>query len=326
MIAVSRSRRLNQVGPIALVGLVVLACTARVARADTLLVLPTSGENVSTPIVQEAHYHLVSWLTILARGRYQVVAPQGPAAAKPLEPARAIEMAVAAAAEMVVTLHIAHDPQTTMLILTGYPVRSSAPPVQILERLTAGPEFLPGMIHDMAFAFLSRSAPPFSDPGMPDDVTPKRPPRDIFVGLAMGSVTAFNTADRVTKWLPSGAIFVMRVMPTALADFRGEYASQGSAHVASLAAGFYWLPAGQGVYVGAAMKWSWLNLGGTGDRGFAAQPTAGYLYRLGKAALLRAEVGYVANLFAEVGPDRLIPGSGQAHYAHGPVTSLGVAF
>ncbi len=310
----------------ALAGLLTLVCAARLVHAAALLVLPASGENVSAVFVEQAHHHLVNALIQIGRGRFQVLAPDGHATAKPLEPARAIDKAAALGADVAVTLHIAHDPLTTLLVLTGYPIRAATAPVQILKRLTIGPQFLAASIQEMAGDFLAQSQPPFSDPMARHQATYGPPPRETFVGLGAGSATAFNTAGGGITTLPSIAIFVLKMMPSTFADFRGEYASGAGASVGSLGAGFAWLPAGRGVYLGFGAKWSNLTFGGRGANGIAAQPTVGFLHRSGTSPIFRAELGYVMNLFAELEHDRLIPGAGDGHFTHGPITNVGIAF
>lgn len=306
-----------------------------VARAESVAVLPASGSGVSTAIIQATRALLVRRLAEMSP-RLRVVDIDRPPTAEPPPDNVALAWGLSVRAESVLTMRVERQAPTTTLLVTGLEVATGQRMFELQQSTAAGPETLPPLVEMIVQTMVARARGAVAiTGGVAYAPPPPPPPKDeggFGLGMRGGALRPFGTAGDVPSVLGGAGIFLLRDGRWYLADLGLDFARNEEAHRTGFGVGLY-LPFatdGDSTYLGAALRWVDLHLGGQGAAGFSGMPALGYVWRRarpgerGRQIGIRLEAGYQFDFFSERSEDRLIPGSGLLHRAHGPQLMLGI--
>jgi hypothetical protein len=310
---------------------------ARAAGSHTVALFPPTGDNVAPAILQASRDLMKDHLQ--RTGVYTVVEP---AAAEPpaaeLTPAQAAQAAVTLGAEQALVVRITHIGSTARVRLTAYAAGSAQVVYWDSILVTGGPEEL-----DVAFQRLVHAmqiGKPVRDSAELETVTDKemqtlnRRTANKSFGVHLLTFLPFNTAGGSFTAVPGGGLFWLYDARAWMADVSFDIGGQsGRAFYSAALGGYYpFLREDFTPYVGGVVRWAYMDFGGAGAGGISFQPTAGILLGRLSSVQLRADVGYFVNSFGESqGVTYSATGvpttpSGDKHYSHGIVLTVGLGF
>ena len=345
--SVPRSRPARRSAAVALMALCVAISGRAGARTwPPLVVLPASGRDVSAPIIHRARALLVESLG--RPGRFRVVDYDRPPT--PLGPGTGVATSLAqlTGARVAVWMDLSRDSGRTVVEIWCWDALLQRAACHLRETTSAGPESLPDFTEWLALKLLrtldeSTSA---AGPGMNNDAvparadgfvagiaasaaTPRARPRVFTFGARAGLTTPVDSPARSMSPLGRFGVLMAADLGYLLTDVGLDYqAGAGSRRLWGIGLDLL-VPMGSGErlpYIGGG---AWLvdqQLGGRGAGGLQLRPTLGMLWGRHDVARLRVEAAYFVDLFEERELDRLFPGSGQAHVAHGLMISTGATF
>jgi hypothetical protein len=331
---------------VALVALCVVISAAAPARAETwppLVVLPASGRAVSAAIIRRARALLVDSLG--RRGRFRVVDYDRPPT--PLGPGTNVATGLAqlTGARVAVWMDLSRDTGRTVFEIWCWDAQLQRPACHLRETTAAGPESLPDFTEWLALKLLRTldESPSEAGPGAPTltgaggmvagiaagAATPPRRPRVFTFGVRAGVTTPVDSPARDISPLGRFGVLMSADLGYLLADVGLDYQAGAESRRLWGVGLDLMVPMGSGErlpYIGGG---AWLvdqRLGGRGASGLQLRPTLGMLWGRHDVARLRLDAAYFVDVFEERELDRLFPGSGQAHVAHGLMISTGATF
>lgn len=314
-----------------LLGLCVTPALA--AAAPTMALLPPAGDNVDPSILRASRELLKDHLQ---RSRaYNVIEIPGEPTRDDPTPAQAGKLAASAGAEKAVLFRIIHFGASSRARLTVFAAGSGEVLYWDSIVIAGGPEELDTVIQRLVYAM--RTGRPVRDAAEIDTVTEKetqtltRRQTNKSFGLHLFTLMAFNTPTHSFTAVPGGGLFWLYDARSWMADIAvdlGVRDDHGS-FAASIGGYYPFLREDFTPYIGAVVRWAYMNLGGKGASGIMLQPTVGVLLGRLSSTQLRGEVGYFFDTFGE--RERIEQPSGlykdgDAHYSHGLMLSIGLGF
>lgn len=299
----------------------------------SLVVLPASGRGVSSPIVERARALLVESLG--RPHRFRVTDLDRPPTSNQPGAQEAINIALMTRSRVAVALDISHDGGQTIFDVRCWDVYTNQSACHLHEATGGGPELLPDLTEWLALRLI-REVGTVPDPMARDEAiavaaaaSRPRAPRMVTFGARADLMVPIESPARSIAPLAGFTALTAIDAGYLLANF-GVAHESGSDSRRLWGVGFDLLmPLSSGerlTFVGAG---AWLvaqHLGGRGASGMQLRPTAGMLWGRHDIARVRIDIAYFVDLFEEREPDRLIPGSGQAHLSHGLMFSVGATF
>jgi hypothetical protein len=302
----------------------------------TIALLPPTGDNVAPTILQASRELLKDHL--LRTGAYNVVeapATQDQTNVEPT-PAQAAAVAQSLGAAEAVVVRLTHIGNTARVRLTVYAAGSAQIVYWDSIAVTGGPDELDTVFQRLAHAM--QTGKPIRESAEIDTVTDKemqslgrRQANKVF-GLHLLTFLPFNTAGGSFKALPGGGLFWLYDARAWMADVSLDLGGGNGQSLFSAAIGGYYplLREDFTPYFGGVVRWAYMDFGGNGASGLSFQPTAGILLGRLSSVQLRADVGYFINSFGEysttVSPQGLTTSTGNQHYSHGVVLTVGIGF
>jgi hypothetical protein len=318
-----------------------LLASAVHAAGFTIALLPPTGDNVAPQILSASRELFKDHL--MRTGAYNIVEPPpstepGAGMVEPT-PAQAAAAAVALGAAEAVAVRITHIGSAARVRLTVYAAGSG----QILYwdsiAVTGGPDELDTVFQRLAHAM--ETGKPVREAAEIDTVTDKelqhlgRRQANKTFGVHLLSLFPLNSAGPF-KPLPGGGLFWLYDARSWMADLAFDVGGgQGQSMWSAAIGGYYPLLREDFTpYLGALVRWAYMDLGGNGASGLSLQPTAGMLLGRLSSVQLRADVGWFFNTFGEYGTVTLIGPQGQTtttttstrHFASGVVLTVGIGF
>ncbi len=326
----SRSSARRLVAWLVPVAVALCAPSRAAAGRPSLVVLPASGRGVSAPIIERARRLFVESLG--RPTRFHVADYDRPPTADRPPAEAAVQIARLTGGDLAVALDLSHEGAETTFDVHCWDAISGESRCHLREKTAAGPELLPDFTEWLAMR-LTRELDALPETVAPSDgfLGPKahREPRTFTFGARAGVMVPIDSPARTSSPLGGFGVFMAADAGSVFVTLGLDHESGNDDHRswgvgleldAPLADGER-LP-----YLGAGAWFVAQHLGGQGASGLQLRPTLGVLWGRHDVAHLRTEVGYFVDLFEERAPDRLIPGSGQAHLSHGLMISVGAAF
>ena len=351
--------RLARLSFVIAVGVCVVAGSPRtavaqpMARAQTVAVLPPTGENIAPDLLRAAQDILRDHLQ--RTGVYSVVAaplpappapPPGaaptpppavaPAGSYELSPVEAARLGSMAGAELVISLRVTHFGSSARLRLTAYATGTAQVVYWDSILITGGPDELDVAIERLVHGMVTGK--PVRDSAELETVTGKetmalnRREANRSFGIRLTSFLPQNSADGQFVPITAGGLCWLYDARSWMADVSTDIGGgSDSRFVIDAAIGAYYplLREDFTPYIGGVMRWAYMTTGGEGAGGLILQPTAGLLLGRLSSVQLRGEVGYFFNTFAEQESQYQVTSAGTyavKHYSSGLVISLGIGF
>lgn len=305
-----------------------------------IALLPPSGDNVAVSILDSTREILKDHLQ--RTGAYTVLEP-AVAASRSSEASavQAVEQARAVGAEQAIVVRIIHVGSSARVRLTAYWAHSAQVAYWDSIVVTGGPDELDVALERLAHAM--HTGRPVRDSAELETVTAKegqslnRRNASRSFGVHIFTLLPFNAAGGSTNVMPAGGLYWLYDARSWMADIAFDIGGQGDRAYYGMAIGGYYPLSREDFtpYIGAMLRWAYMNLGGHGSSGIVVQPTAGVLLGRLSSTQLRAEVGYFVNTFAEtetsatvapVGQVAPTDQGGRAFVSHGFVLSVGIGF
>jgi len=308
--------------------------------ARPIALLPASGDNVAVSILDSTRELLKDHLQ--RTGAYTVLEPDGPATRAEPTAAQAVEQARAVGAEQAIVVRITHVGSSARVRLTAYWTHTGQVAYWDSIVVSGGPDELDVALERLAHAMYSGR--PVRDSAELETVTAKegqtlnRRNANRSFGVHIFTLLPFNAAGGSTNVVPAGGLYWLYDARSWMADIAFDIGGQGDRAYYGMAIGGYYPLSREDFtpYIGAMLRWAYMNLGGEGSSGIVVQPTAGVLLGRLSSTQLRAEVGYFVNSFAETESSTAVaPASQQvapagqgprAFVSHGFVLSVGIGF
>jgi hypothetical protein len=283
------------------------------ARAETAAVLPVSGKNVAPATLEAAQDVLIGHL--VATGRFQVVAVEGPVERD--EPTRdeAVDSARGARADLAVVVHVTRLGSSAQVRLTAYRTADGAAQTDALN--AASPDDL-----DRVLARLARGLATGRREATIDTVTeaetlaPFKRPSTHSLGLSLSVAVPFGAADP----LPGMALYWLYDARSFLADATLEFHAQNNHGDGGLRLGAY-VPTSDNdttPYLGGGARYgaSHYDASATAKSGMTLFAAVGALHgRLGSVQL-RGQAELFVDTFRQ----------GNGGYGHGLAFAFGIGF
>ena len=321
--------RTRHLAPLAAVSLALCAGTAH-AAAETVALLPTSGTNVASQVLEASRDILKDHLQ--RTGQYTVVTPNG--VPTPDEPTaiQASHDALAVGASQAVVLRITHIGSAARVRLTVYAAQTGQVIYWDSIPINGGPEELDPVLQRLVHAMVTGR--PVRESAEIDTVTDKemqnlnRRAANKSFGLHILTLMPFNTADGEFRPVPGLGLFWLYDARSWLADIALDFGHKDASSLYSVSLGGYYPLSREDFapYVGGAIRLSSLSLGGRGSGGVSFQPTVGFLLGRLSSVQIRGEVGYLINTFSEQAEANTLTPVGPARFSHGLVLSVGIGF
>jgi hypothetical protein len=280
------------------------------ARAETVLVLPASGEGVSSAIIASAR---ALFVTALARQepRLRVIDMDRPPTSATPPATVAIALGEQQGADAVISFDLRRVSPTTNLSVIALAVPAGEKLFASDERTTAGPEVLPAMVHTAVMKLVGtrRVAGPA-----------QQAQRVLFLGARAGARAPFQTAGDTAFALPGAGLSVIARAARVSGEIGFDHVENDHATSTRFGVGVAlpFDPQGDGgAYLGAGLHWQWSRFGGQGAGGFVVTPSLGWSWHRTQTLGLRIEGGLFYNLYSERSVDRLIPGAAEPHRSYG---------
>jgi hypothetical protein len=327
---------LNGLG-LAVTLLTVTPAGAAATAVEKIALLPVTGTNVHTGYLEAARDILKDHL--LATGRYQVVSLAGESGTMEASAEQAVARGREAGAELAVVVHMARLSGTGRVRLIAYRVQSGAMAHADSIAVTGGPDDLDPALKRLAVGMASgkqagQTADIESVTQKEADPYLKETATKIF-GLRLATLVAFNRPADGAAAIPGIGVFWMYDARSFLGEIALDVFGSDSGSGFSVGIGGYYPFSRQNFtpYVGTALSYSILDLGGAGGHGIRLAPVFGVLFGRLSTVQLRGEVGYFLNTFgnrAELEQQPVVsvgePALGERHYAHGPQFNIGLGF
>jgi hypothetical protein len=306
--------------------LVLVAASA--ARAESLVMLPPSGTNVSDGLLQAAGDVLRGHLVRL--GRRVVVAQGAPGGQEP-DLQAAAEQARAASTDAAVVLHVTRLGTTARLRLTVYGAGGDLRWVDELPAAT--PDDMHPVLERLARGYATRQ--PSARNADIETVTEmegqplrKRKATHTF-GVQLGFLVPMG-GDGDASAIPGAAIFWLYDARSFLAEINLAIHDKAGDGGVALGLGVYYPFQRDDVtpYLGGGLRWASLETTGTGGDGLQVYGAAGLLLGRLSSVQVRGELSYFANTFAEsTGYEYYSSTSSpDSFHAHGVELSVGIGF
>ncbi|MEK6606388.1 MAG: hypothetical protein AABZ30_01895 [Myxococcota bacterium] len=313
---------------------------SRNVAAETVAVIPFSGINVHPGYLEAAQDLLRTHLA--EGGKFQVVPVRGAPTSQEATAAEAVSLARTVGADLAVAAHLTRLAGTARVHVTVYRV-SDAQAVRS-DTLNAGsPDDIDAVLARLARAIVTGK--PARDNADIETVTEKeadayqkRTATHVF-GLRLGAMVPINRAEGGSGAVPGGSLFWLYDARTFLADVslllfaKGDdaYDNDDSSAAIGLGLGAYYPLSRSDLtpYVGGGVHWWHTEFGGRGAGGLAPHADVGILMGRLATVQVRGELGYFVNTFGEREGDAYFGSdgsSGEKHYSHGPIMSVGIGF
>lgn len=331
---------------IAFSGMVQLVAIPHPVRADTrpsLVVLPASGRGVSEAIIRRARALLVDSLG--RPGRFFVFDYDRPPT--PVGPGieAATRLAQRTGARVALSMDLSRDAGRTAFEIWCWDALTNRQACHLRETTAAGPETLAdftewltlkllhtldGSPDDTATRAGSPAGAAWATDGLVADAPhpPARSRRFTF-GVRVGLTTPVDAPTRALSPLGRFGVIIAADFEYLLTDVSLDYQAGTEGRRLQGIGLDLLMPLSTGERLAYLGGGAWLvdqTLGGRGARGVQLRPTVGILWGRHDVARLRVDAAYFVDLFEERELDRLFPGSGQAHLAHGLMISTGATF
>jgi hypothetical protein len=307
--------------------------------ARPVALLPPSGDNVAVSILDSSREILKDHLQ--RTGAYTVLEPEAGASRTEATAVHAAEQARAVGAEQAIVVRITHVGSSARVRLTAYWAHTAQVAYWDSIVVTGGPDELDVALERLTHAM--HVGRPVRDSAELETVTVKegqalnRRNASRSFGVHIFTLLPFNAAGGSSNVMPAGGLYWLYDARSWMADIAFDIGGQGDRAYYGMAIGGYYPLSREDFtpYIGAMLRWAYMNLGGHGSSGIVVQPTAGVLLGRLSSTQLRAEVGYFVNSFAEaevsanVAPvGQVAPASqgGRAFVSHGFVLSVGIGF
>jgi hypothetical protein len=305
---------------------------AAVAHAETVVLLPASGSNVAPQVLEASRDILKDHLQ--RSGLFNVVTPPGPPTQEEPSALQASQLALSMGSGRAIVLRITHIGTAARVRLTMYAAQTAQVIYWDSIPIAGGPEELDPVLQRLVHAMLTGR--PVRESAEIDTVTGNetqnlnRRLANKSFGIHIITLMPFNTADGKFRPVPGLGLFWLYDARTWLADIAADFGQKDDSRMWSLSLGGYYPLSREDFapYVGAAVRLSSLQLGGSGSGGVSFQPSVGFVLGRLSTVQIRGEVGYLINTFSEDEKTTVgtaTPG-GPAHFSHGFVLSVGIGF
>jgi hypothetical protein len=300
----------------------------------SMVLLPPAGTNVGSNILEAARNILKDHLQ--RTGRYTVIVAGGPPTYEEPSPAQAVAIAAPLGGSQATVLQITHLGSTARARMTVYAVGTGQVTYWDSIPITGGPDEL-----DVALERLVRAlvvGKPVRDSADIETVTQKetqflnRRHANKSFGIRLFAMTPFNAPDQQYDPVSGFGVFWMYDARSWIADVSFDLGFREQAYaVFDVSLGAYYPFSREDFtpYIGGAVKWSSMQLGGVeGAQGLTLQPTLGILLGRLSTVQIRGEVGYFFNTYGER-EQRIATSTGTAepkHFNHGLMISAGLGF
>jgi hypothetical protein len=301
-----------------------------VAAPRPIAVLPPSGDNIAPAILGAARDILKEQLH--RSGAYAVIEPTGESSAAEIPPAQAAQLAATVGADQALALRITHYGRVARLALTSYAAGTGQVIYWDSITLSSGPDELDTAIARLVHGLVTGK--PVRDSAELETVTEKetqqlnRRNANRAFGVHLLALLPFNTPGDFSA-VPGGGIFWLYDARSWMADIALDLGGQSGRAFYDVAIGAYYpfLREDFTPYLGAVVRWAYMDLGGQGAGGLTFQPTLGMLLGRLSSTQLRAEVGYFFNTFGErEGEDLTNDPRAPKHYSYGVLLTVGIGF
>jgi hypothetical protein len=306
----------------------VLVVGSATARAESLVMVPPSGTNVSGGLLEAAGDVLRGHLVRL--GRRVVVVPGAPGGQEP-DLQAAAEQARSAATDAAVVLHVTRLGTTARLRLTVYGAGGDLRWVDELPAAT--PDDMHPVLERLARGYVAgkpsaQNADIETVTEMEGQPLRKRKATHTF-GVQLGFLVPMS-GDGDASAIPGAAIFWLYDARSFLAEINlAIHDKDGDGGVALGLGAYYPFHRNDFTpYLGGGLRWASLETTGVGGDGLQVYGAAGLLLGRLSSVQVRGELSYFVNTFAESESYEYYSSSGspESFHAHGVELSVGIGF